>query len=78
MLRGMGFHNDTPIFIAAGKIYKSAQSMAPLRQMFPFLYTKDTLLSAEELEPFKVYFKLPFLNTVVPRQRKRTLRLHDC
>jgi hypothetical protein len=60
MLRGMGFHNDTPIFIAAGKIYKSEQSMAPLLQMFPFLYTKDTLLSAEELRPFKVSILFTF------------------
>eukprot|EP00250_Pteridium_aquilinum_P019980 c24650_g1_i3 orf=387-1385(-) len=53
MLRGMGFQNDTPIFVAAGKIYNAQKNMAPLHQMFPLLYTKETLLSAEELEPFK-------------------------
>lgn len=53
MLRGMGFQNDTPIFIAAGKVYNAEKSMAPLYQMFPFLYTKEMLLSEEELEPFK-------------------------
>lgn len=52
-LRGMGFQNDTPIFVASGKIYNAERNMAPLRQMFPFLYTKETLLSAEELDPFK-------------------------
>ncbi|KAH7287124.1 hypothetical protein KP509_32G039200 [Ceratopteris richardii] len=53
MLRGMGFQNDTPIFIASGKIYNADKNMAPLHQMFPFLYTKETLLSPEELMPFK-------------------------
>lgn len=54
MLRGIGFRNNTPIYLAAGKIYKAEESMAPLRQMFPSLQTKETLLSSEELEPFKV------------------------
>eukprot|EP00250_Pteridium_aquilinum_P012599 c20826_g1_i1 orf=410-1309(+) len=53
MLRGIGFRNSTPIYLAAGKIYKTEESMVPLRQMFPFLQTKETLLSSEELEPFK-------------------------
>ena len=60
MLRGMGFQNDTPIFLAAGKIYKAEKYMIPLRQMFPFLQTKETLLSQEELEPFKVSFRSLF------------------
>lgn len=55
MLRGIGFQNNTPIYLAAGKIYKEEENMAPLRQMFPFLQTKETLLSAEELEPFKKF-----------------------
>ena len=54
MLRGVGFQNNTPIFLAAGRIYRASENMAPLREMFPFLQTKETLLSAEELEPFKV------------------------
>ncbi|MCO5603036.1 hypothetical protein L7F22_057179 [Adiantum nelumboides] len=55
MLRGMGFQNDTPIFVASGKIYKADKYMAPLHQMFPFLYTKETLLLEEELKPFKEF-----------------------
>lgn len=55
MLRGMGFQNDTPIFLAAGKIYKADKNMVPLLQMFPSLQTKETLLSPEELEPFKKF-----------------------
>ena len=54
MLRGMGFDNTTSVYVAAGKIYKAERYMAPLRQMFPRLETKDTLASPEELAPFKV------------------------
>lgn len=53
MLRGMGFDNNTSVYVAAGKIYKANKYIAPLKQMFPRLETKDTLASAEELAPFK-------------------------
>ncbi|XP_071925228.1 O-fucosyltransferase 9-like [Coffea arabica] len=53
MLRGMGFDNNTFIYVAAGKIYQAEKYMAPLKQMFPHLETKDTLASPEELAPFK-------------------------
>jgi len=55
MLRGMGFNNNTSIFLASGKIYKAEKNMAPLRQMFPLLQTKETLASPEELAPFEGY-----------------------
>lgn len=54
MLRGMGFGNNTPIYVASGKIYNAEKYMAPLRQMFPLLETKETLASADELAQFKV------------------------
>jgi len=54
MLRGMGFRNTTPIYLAAGKIYNEEESMEPLRRMFPYLETKQTLLSPEEYAPFEV------------------------
>jgi hypothetical protein len=54
MLRGMGFSNTTQIFLAAGKIYNEEESMEPLRRMFPYLETKQTLLSPEEYAPFEV------------------------
>lgn len=63
MLRGMGFDNNTSVYVAAGKIYKADKYIAPLKQMFPRLETKDTLASAEELAPFKVYtwsFFIPY------------------
>ncbi|KAK9270637.1 hypothetical protein L1049_026219 [Liquidambar formosana] len=53
MLRGMGFDNTTSVYVAAGTIYKAEKYMAPLRQLFPRLETKDTLASPEELAPFK-------------------------
>ncbi|KAJ4917259.1 O-fucosyltransferase family protein [Raphanus sativus] len=53
MLRGMGFNNNTLVYVAAGNIYKADKYMAPLRQMFPLLQTKDTLATPEELAPFK-------------------------
>lgn len=54
MLRGMGFDNTTSVYVAAGKIYKEEKFMAPLKLMFPYLQTKDTLATPEELAPFKV------------------------
>ena len=58
MLRGMGFDNTTVIYVAAGKIYKAEKYMAPLRQMFPRLETKDTIATKEELAPFKVFHRI--------------------
>ncbi|XP_047342336.1 O-fucosyltransferase 9 [Impatiens glandulifera] len=55
MLRGMGFDNNTSIYVASGKIYKAEKYMAPLKQMFPYLETKDSLASPEELAPFRGY-----------------------
>ncbi|XP_038980963.1 protein ESMERALDA 1-like isoform X2 [Phoenix dactylifera] len=54
MLRGMGFSNNTSIYLASGKIYKAEKTMAPLLEMFPLLQTKETLASPEELAPFKL------------------------
>ncbi|CAN6339816.1 unnamed protein product [Urochloa humidicola] len=53
MLRGMGFDNTTSLYVASGKIYNSEKYMAPLRQMFPLLATKDSLALSEELAQFK-------------------------
>ncbi|VAI04252.1 unnamed protein product [Triticum turgidum subsp. durum] len=55
MLRGMGFDNTTFLYVASGKIYNAAKYMAPLRQMFPLLQTKDTLALSEELAEFEGY-----------------------
>ncbi|XP_020984493.2 O-fucosyltransferase 9-like [Arachis duranensis] len=55
MLRGMGYDNTTSVYVAAGKIYKEQKYMAPLRQMFPRLQTKNTLATPEELAQFMGY-----------------------
>ncbi|THG09072.1 hypothetical protein TEA_003545 [Camellia sinensis var. sinensis] len=55
MLRGMGFANNTPIYLASGKIYKSERNLAPLLKMFPLLQTKESLVSPEELASFEGY-----------------------
>ncbi|KAL0326229.1 UNVERIFIED_CONTAM: O-fucosyltransferase 11 [Sesamum radiatum] len=49
MLRGMGFSNSTPIYLASGKIYKEERYLEPLRQMFPLLQSKESLATADEL-----------------------------
>lgn len=54
MLRGMGFANTTPIYLASGKIYEADKNVAPLRKMFPLLHTKELLSTPEELASFKV------------------------
>ncbi|KAI5589180.1 hypothetical protein BDE02_05G143900 [Populus trichocarpa] len=55
MLRGMGFDNNTSIYLASGKLYKAEQNLAPLLKMFPLLYTKESLATSDELAPFQGY-----------------------
>lgn len=54
MLRGMGFDNKTLIYMASGKLYQEERHLAPLLEMFPLLYTKESLATKEELAYFKV------------------------
>lgn len=63
MLRGMGFNNNTPIYLASGKIYKAETHLAPLLQLFPLLETKQSLATPEELVPFQVHFNLLTLSS---------------
>ncbi|KAI3960348.1 hypothetical protein MKW98_017072 [Papaver atlanticum] len=55
MLRGMGFGNNTSIYLASGKIYQAERNLAPLLQMFPLLQTKESLATLDELAPFEGY-----------------------
>ncbi|XP_002284399.1 O-fucosyltransferase 10 [Vitis vinifera] len=55
MLRGMGFDNNTSIYLASGKIYQAERHLDPLLKMFPLLYTKESLATSDELAPFKGY-----------------------
>jgi len=54
MLRGMGFANDTSIYLASGKIYRAERHLVPLLKMFPHLHTKESLATPDELAPFVV------------------------
>ncbi|PON80839.1 O-fucosyltransferase [Trema orientale] len=55
MLRGMGFDNNTSIYLASGKIYQEEKHLVPLSKMFPYLHTKESLASPDELVPFQGY-----------------------
>lgn len=55
MLRGMGFANTTPIYLASGKIYQADKYLAPLKKMFPLLHTKELLVTQDELASFQGY-----------------------
>ncbi|KAL1815644.1 hypothetical protein ACET3Z_018218 [Daucus carota] len=53
MLRGMGFTNNTPIYLASGKLYQAEKYLALLRKMFPLLETKESLTKPDELASFQ-------------------------
>ncbi|XP_068345503.1 O-fucosyltransferase 7-like [Pyrus communis] len=50
-LSALGYPPNTPIYIAAGKIYGDSR-MTDLLSRFPILKSKEALASIEELEPF--------------------------
>ncbi|TQD97869.1 hypothetical protein C1H46_016564 [Malus baccata] len=50
-LSALGYPPNTPIYIAAGKIYGDSR-MADLLSRYPILKSKETLAFVEELEPF--------------------------
>lgn len=54
MLRGMGFTNNTAIYLASGKLYQAERNLVPLKKMFPLLETKESLAKPEELASFQV------------------------
>ncbi|KAK1697577.1 hypothetical protein QYE76_014274 [Lolium multiflorum] len=53
ILRAMGYTKETQIYVASGQVYGGNKRMAPLRNMFPNLVTKEDLASKEEIEHFK-------------------------
>ncbi|XP_068332707.1 O-fucosyltransferase 10-like [Pyrus communis] len=55
ILRGMGFDNSTSIYLASGKIYWAEKHLAPLLKLFPYLHTKESLATPDELAPFEGY-----------------------
>ncbi|GAV90550.1 O-FucT domain-containing protein [Cephalotus follicularis] len=53
ILRAMGYPKGTQIYVASGQVYGGQNRMAPLRNMFPYLVTKEELASKEELDHFR-------------------------
>ncbi|PSS18010.1 GDP-fucose protein O-fucosyltransferase isoform 1 [Actinidia chinensis var. chinensis] len=55
MLRALGYGKDVHIYVASGDVYGGEETLAPLKSLFPNFYSKDTLASKEELEPFSTF-----------------------
>ncbi|KAL5773242.1 hypothetical protein ACOSQ2_013166 [Xanthoceras sorbifolium] len=53
MLAALGFNRKTRIFVAGAQIYGGSVRLSALNSLYPYLVTKENLLSAAELEPFK-------------------------
>ncbi|XP_012855174.1 PREDICTED: uncharacterized protein At1g04910 [Erythranthe guttata] len=53
MLRAMGYPKETQIYVASGQVYGGQNRMAPLRNMFPNLVTKEELAAKLELDGFR-------------------------
>ncbi|KAJ7552171.1 hypothetical protein O6H91_06G045200 [Diphasiastrum complanatum] len=55
MLKAFGFANDSVLYVASGEVYGGGGTLAPLIDLFPKIFTKETLTSKEELQPFLQY-----------------------
>ncbi|KAK9271137.1 hypothetical protein L1049_026726 [Liquidambar formosana] len=55
MLRALGYGSDIHIYVASGEVYGGEDTLAPLKALFPNFYSKDTIASKEELEPFSSF-----------------------
>ncbi|XP_019258006.1 PREDICTED: uncharacterized protein At1g04910-like isoform X2 [Nicotiana attenuata] len=55
MLRSIGYAEDVHIYVASGEIYGGEETLTPLKALFPNFYTKDTLATKDELEPFSAF-----------------------
>ncbi|XP_057966353.1 O-fucosyltransferase 16 isoform X2 [Malania oleifera] len=55
MLRALGFGSDVHIYVASGEVYGGEETLASLKALFPNIYSKDTLASKEELDPFSSF-----------------------
>ncbi|KZV48707.1 O-fucosyltransferase family protein [Dorcoceras hygrometricum] len=55
MLRALGFGSDVHIYIASGAIYGGDETLAPLKALFPNLYTKESLARNDELAEFSPF-----------------------
>uniref|UniRef100_A0A5B7BJJ3 O-fucosyltransferase family protein n=1 Tax=Davidia involucrata TaxID=16924 RepID=A0A5B7BJJ3_DAVIN len=55
MLRALGYGKNVHIYVASGEVYGGEETLAPLRALFPNFYSKDTITSKQELEPFSAF-----------------------
>ncbi|KAF5943171.1 hypothetical protein HYC85_020813 [Camellia sinensis] len=55
MLRALGYGKDVHIYVASGEVYRGEETLAPLKALFPNFYSKDTIATKEELEPFSAF-----------------------
>ncbi|XP_020869321.1 uncharacterized protein At1g04910 isoform X2 [Arabidopsis lyrata subsp. lyrata] len=53
VLAGLGFKRKTYIYLAGSQIYGGSSRMLPLTRLYPNIATKETLLTPQELAPFK-------------------------
>ncbi|CAL2231997.1 unnamed protein product [Prunus armeniaca] len=52
-LRALDIDPNIQVYIAAGDIYRAERRMAPLKEAFPNLVKKETLVEASDLVPFQ-------------------------
>lgn len=55
MLRALGYGSDVHIYVASGEVYGGEKTLAPLKALFPNFYSKETIATKEELEPFSSF-----------------------
>ncbi|KAJ4877975.1 O-fucosyltransferase family protein [Raphanus sativus] len=53
VLKALGFHKDTQMYIAAGDIYGGEKRLALLKESFPRIVKKEMLLDPKELQRFQ-------------------------
>ncbi|XP_031126436.1 O-fucosyltransferase 15-like [Ipomoea triloba] len=52
MLAALGYNRHTHIYLAGAQIYGGKSRLTALTTLYPYLVTKETLLSPTEIEPF--------------------------
>ncbi|KAK9056481.1 hypothetical protein SSX86_023842 [Deinandra increscens subsp. villosa] len=52
VLRALGYGKDTNIYVASGEVFGGNETLNPLKALFPNIYSKETLATKQELEPF--------------------------
>ncbi|XP_076907816.1 O-fucosyltransferase 6-like [Bidens hawaiensis] len=55
MLRALGYEKDTNIYVASGEVYGGNETLNQLRALFPNIYSKETIATEQELEPFSSF-----------------------